>query len=132
MVKNRKVLKRIRIIASVKEYQSVREKRIDLKYNRSILLFENVADPPHGMNEFLVYITVYLFTKVVYINIYDVGKGIKGIIPNMVRYHGPGSDLVGVPHEILKKSIFLGGKVNLLVFSPNFMGNRVKAKVGVF
>src|SRR6266516_4723738 len=130
MVRYRKELKRTRIIARVREYQSVKEKRIDLKNNESILLFKDVAYPPYGMDEFLVRVAVNFLAEIVHVNIDDVGESIEGIIPYMVGNHGSGQDLVRIAHEVLQQPVFLGGEIDLLILAPALVSHLIEAQLG--
>src|SRR6266540_3591000 len=129
MVRYRNEVKRTRITARVREYRSVKEKRIDLKNNESILLFEDVSDPPYSMNEFGFSVTIDFLAQIVDVDVDNVGEGVKGIVPDMIGDHGSGQHLVRVAHKIFQKAVFLGSEVDLLVLTPDLMGDRVETQV---
>jgi hypothetical protein len=55
---------------------------------------------------------VDLIPKMRNMDINDIRRGIKVVVPDLLRDHGSGNDLAGVSHEEFKKHILLRCKIN--------------------
>ena len=77
------------------------------------------------MDELPAGIAVNLFPQVVDIHVYDIGEGVEGVVPAMLRDHGSGHDLVRITHEVFEKVILLGGGVNFLIIAPDLVRYRI-------
>jgi hypothetical protein len=64
---------------------------------------------------------VDLIPKMRNMDINDIRRGIKVVVPDLLRDHGSGNDLAWVSYEEFKKGIFFGGKFNLDFFPKNPM-----------
>ena len=116
----------MRITARRRTYQAVSLERIELS---GISCFHDVTYATQGMQQFFRMALVDLLSEVVDVDINDIRKCIKIIVPHMLGNHGPGQHLALVAHKILEEAIFFAGKVNLPASPVDFMTDQVEGEI---
>src|SRR5688572_17816972 len=81
------------------------------------------------MNERLVKTLIDLFAEIIYVNIYDIGAGIKINIPYVQGNVGPGKDTVPVSQKIFEELEFLCSKCDGFVLTGYFFTVKVHYEV---
>jgi hypothetical protein len=81
-------------------------------FARGLVVAEDVAAAAAGLQERLAGFFAEFAAEPVYVDFDQVGKGVKGLVPDMFGDFRPADDAAGVAREIFKERVFLGGEGN--------------------
>jgi hypothetical protein len=76
-------------------------------------VIEDIAHPPHGMDQLPVKGVIHLGTKPADMDIHHVGVAVEIHVPDLFREKGPGQNVAGPGSEKMKEGKFLGREVEL-------------------
>src|SRR5215472_14410373 len=90
---------------------------------------QHVSNAANRLNELLAATSIDLVAQIVHVDIDDVRKCVKVLVPHMLGDHRSGEDAARVSHQIFEQRIFLESQVDPLP-SPNyFTGRRIEDQI---
>src|SRR6266852_349993 len=107
------MLKMIRRLPNTNRYHNVNLTRMLLNIREvGNLRRQHIAFAASRVNQWLARAVINLPAETLYIDIYDVGKGIEVLVPNVLGNLGATQDLTLMKHQQREQGIFLRGEFN--------------------
>ena len=82
------------------------------------------------MDKFTLESRIDLIAEIIYVDIYDVRKGIEVYIPDVLGYHRARHYYTFVAHKILEQGIFFSRKLDLFGAPCHLMSEEIEFEVG--
>src|SRR5215469_1156641 len=104
-------------------YQSVRRERTESSmgffssagmrvFGWCLRLAENIAAAASSLQQGFAGFVAQFAAQAVHIDFDEVGKGVEGLVPNVLGNFGAANDAAGIAREIFEQGIFLNGEGN--------------------
>ena len=81
------------------------------------------------MDQLFIKVTINLYPEIVYVNIYDIGIGIKILVPYIFEQSDTWEGNPLMSHEIFEQAVFFNGKVDVYVPPFGFSSIAVQYQV---
>jgi hypothetical protein len=76
-------------------------------------IFKDISNSFYRMEKFGLKILINFIPKMREMDINHIGRRVKMVVKDLLRNHGPGDDLILMPHEKFKEGIFFRSEFDL-------------------